>query len=193
MAVKKAKKRAVKKSEFQETIEITIGRKHKSDRIVPLRVGVKLARQLKSMADGRGVIQITEAEFIGAITGRDEVTMGPEAEFNFEEAIDLNADLEQGPTVLDEAKSIIYGDREQAYGDPRFNLDTIAQLWTVYLNRKFPDHANPFIEDLAFTGEDVAQFMILLKTARLIHRPDHRDSLTDQAGYAALQARIQGL
>ena len=96
-------------------------------------------------------------------------------------------------TLLEEAARIIYGDREQVYGNPRFNLDTIAQLWSVYLKRKFPEHQNPFINDMDISAEDVAQLMILLKTARLIHNPTHHDSLVDQAGYAALQERIQGV
>lgn len=95
--------------------------------------------------------------------------------------------------ILDEAKRIIYGDREEAYGSPRFNLDSIARFWTTYLLRRFPEVENSFSDALELRAEDVAQMMILLKTARLIHNPTHKDSLTDQAGYAALQDRIQNL
>lgn len=94
------------------------------------------------------------------------------------------------PKILDIAKEIIHGDREQAYGDPRFNLDTIAMFWTLYLHRLFHSWG---IEGAKLKAEDVAQMMILLKTARLIHNPTHKDSLVDQAGYAALQGRINGL
>lgn len=94
--------------------------------------------------------------------------------------------------ILLEANKIIYGEREQAYGNPRFNLDTIAQFWSTYLQRKFPDGMEP-VPHFFFTAEDVAQMMILLKMARLIHNPTHVDSLTDQCGYAALQHRIQGM
>lgn len=96
---------------------------------------------------------------------------------------------EEPINILMEANKIIYGDREKAYGSPRFNLDTIAKFWSVYLQRKFPGLA----DRADFTAEDVAQMMILLKSARLIHNPTHVDSLTDQAGYAALQHRIQGM
>lgn len=91
-------------------------------------------------------------------------------------------------TVLQKAHEIIYGDREEAYGKPRFNLDTIAALWTVWIQRKFPE-----VEIGELTAEDVAQMMVLLKSARLMHNPTHVDSLVDQCGYAALQARINDL
>lgn len=205
MAVKKKlKKRVTKKAVVHQELkraelQVTVGRKHKTDVIMEFRIGSLLARELERITDGSGVLNMSEEEFMGALTGR--TTKQSQAVFSDDIGIsglrceeDLNAALEKGPTILDEAKNIIYGDRERAYGDPRFNLDTIAQLWTVYLRRKNPELANnAFTGDLAVTGEDVAQLMVLLKTARLIHHPDHRDSLTDQAGYAALQARIQGL
>lgn len=91
-------------------------------------------------------------------------------------------------TILQKAHEIIYGDREEAYGEPRFNLDTIAALWTVWVQRKFPE-----VEIGELSAEDVAQMMILLKSARLMHNPTHEDSLVDQCGYAALQARINNI
>jgi hypothetical protein len=94
---------------------------------------------------------------------------------------------ERGPDVLAKAKDIIYGDREKTYGTPGFNLESIAQLWTVYLKRR-----NPACEMLdPLTKADVCQLMILLKTARLINNQGHLDSLVDQCGYAALQERVQ--
>lgn len=84
--------------------------------------------------------------------------------------------------ILQEAESIIYGDREQTYGQPSKNLDCIAQFWTAYLaNRKNSD------ERLGAT--DVAAMMTLLKIARLANSPEHRDSLVDGCGYLALIER----
>lgn len=84
--------------------------------------------------------------------------------------------------ILQEAESIIYGDREQTYGKPSKNLDCIAQFWTAYLaNRKNSD------ERLGAT--DVAAMMTLLKIARLANSPEHRDSLVDGCGYLALIER----
>jgi hypothetical protein len=66
-------------------------------------------------------------------------------------------------TVLKEAHTIIYGDREKTYGHPAKNLKTIAKMWNAYL----------VACGVATEGEgelidkDVASMMILLKTARL--------------------------
>lgn len=98
---------------------------------------------------------------------------------------DSNAKAAQHKDILQTAKEIIYGDREEAYGTPGFNLKSIGDLWSVYLRRRNPSQV---LEDV--TMEDVCQMMILLKTARLINKPGHIDSLVDQAGYAALQERV---
>jgi hypothetical protein len=81
-------------------------------------------------------------------------------------------------SILDEAKEIIYGDREKTYGAPDKNLNMIADLWAAY-------------KGVDFTAEDVCQMMILLKVARLANDPRHRDSQIDLCGYAALMERIQ--
>lgn len=88
--------------------------------------------------------------------------------------------------ILQGAEKIIYGDREQTYGDPGKNLQRIAQLWEMYLyGRGLLDESSEGI-----TKDDVAQMMILLKVARLMNQPGHIDSLTDICGYAALIERI---
>ncbi len=96
------------------------------------------------------------------------------------------ADAKQ-PSILEEAHDIIYGDREQTYGNPAKNLENIANLWEMYLRGRGVLDENC---DGLF-AQDVALMMILLKTARLINTPDHRDSLVDIAGYAALVDRIR--
>jgi len=80
--------------------------------------------------------------------------------------------------ILDEAKEIIYGDREKTYGHPSVNLDNIAKFWSVYLKKDV-------------NAQDVATMMVLLKIARLKNQPDHRDSLVDSVGYLALIERIK--
>jgi len=80
--------------------------------------------------------------------------------------------------ILDEAKEIIYGDREKTYGHPSVNLDNIAKFWSVYLKKDV-------------NAQDVATMMVLLKLARMMNNPDHRDSLTDSVGYLALIERIK--
>ena len=82
------------------------------------------------------------------------------------------------PSILAEAKAIIYGDREQTYGHPSKNLLKIASLWSTYLETEI---------DI----DDVCSMMILLKIARLQNQPEHRDSQVDICGYAALMNRCQ--
>jgi hypothetical protein len=93
----------------------------------------------------------------------------------------------QQPSVLEEAEAIIYGDRENTYGHPSKNLETIAQFWTSYVNAA----TNDALGGMEFTPEDVALMMILVKTARLANTPNHRDSIVDICGYAALIERCE--
>ena len=89
-------------------------------------------------------------------------------------------------TMLQRAHEIIYGDREQTYGSPDKNLQTIADYWSTHLS-------NQLNEKIVLTCADVCEMMILLKVARLGNNPTHADSLLDIAGYAALQDRIQNM
>ena len=84
-------------------------------------------------------------------------------------------------TVLKEAHTIIYGDREKTYGHPSKNLKTIAKMWNAFLEARTGSSE--------LNAKDVASMMILLKTARLANNPDHRDSVVDICGYAALIER----
>ena len=87
-------------------------------------------------------------------------------------------------SILDEAKDIIYGDREKTYGAPAKNLVAIAGYWANHLNTRFGVYHD-------ITGADVCIMMTLLKAARLGNDVTHRDSLVDAAGYLALLERIQ--
>lgn len=89
------------------------------------------------------------------------------------------------PSILEEAHTIIYGDREKTYGSPAKNLQTIADLWSVQLTAKY----NISVD---LTTDDVCAMMISLKLARLTNNPTHRDSIVDIAGYAALAAITNG-
>ena len=80
-------------------------------------------------------------------------------------------------TILDEAKEIIYGDREKKYGHPAKNLNQISRLWSMYLEHPV-------------SAQDVCMMMILLKVARQSNAYT-RDNLVDIAGYAALNSRLE--
>ena len=84
-------------------------------------------------------------------------------------------------SVLKEANTIIYGDREKTYGHPSKNLETIATMWNAYVNAKSAGNS--------LNAKDVASMMILVKVARLANDPDHRDNIVDICGYAALIER----
>ena len=86
-------------------------------------------------------------------------------------------------SVLDEAKSIIEGDREQTYGKPGVNLRRIAEQWSCYLSQKY-EQKNMLSE------EDVCWMMVLLKMARQMNC--HKDdNLIDAIGYMALIDKIK--
>ena len=79
----------------------------------------------------------------------------------------------------------MYGPRQAAYGHPRENFQRIAALWNGWLNARGVDYV--------FTAADTADFLVLVKMARLLESPAHRDSHVDIAGYAAARARAVGL
>lgn len=81
-------------------------------------------------------------------------------------------------SVLMEAEEIVNGARRGAYGHPENNFGRIANLWNAYLAGK-PVCAMPI------TPQDVALLMVLMKVARLLETPTHRDSAVDICGYAA--------
>lgn len=79
--------------------------------------------------------------------------------------------------VLDEAKSLITGDRNVTYGSPTENFHNIAEFWTTRLSHKLK-------EGESISGFDVADLMALLKIARNVVSPK-RDNAVDGAGYLA--------
>lgn len=80
-------------------------------------------------------------------------------------------------TISQESEKVIYGDREQTYGEPAKNLNVVAGLWTAYTGTELNAH-------------DVCNMMALLKIARIKNCPDHRDSKVDLIGYTLLHERI---
>lgn len=89
--------------------------------------------------------------------------------------------------VLQEAESIIYGDREETYGEPDKNLRHIAEQWTLYLSQKYGFTVE---NSLAITPEDVCYMMADLKKCRQMNCPK-RDNVVDGIGYLALTERLK--
>ncbi|WP_051353749.1 DUF6378 domain-containing protein [Atopobium fossor] len=78
--------------------------------------------------------------------------------------------------LLQDAKNVVCGERQNQYGDIEDSFNTIANLWRAYLST-----------DIA--SDDVANMMILLKIARN-KGGVHRDNWVDIAGYAACGSEI---
>lgn len=89
--------------------------------------------------------------------------------------------------ILEEALRIVSNDRANTYGLPEHNLERIARSWRTTIFNKYG-------VVIPLTGGDVALLMIDMKIARLANTPDHKDSWTDIAGYAAAgyQAEVAG-
>ena len=80
-------------------------------------------------------------------------------------------------TQATEAAGIIYGEREQTYGNPGQNFERIAAIWSV-------------IFGVEVTVEQVGWAMVGLKMAREVHRSKD-DNLVDALGYLMLLDRIK--
>lgn len=88
--------------------------------------------------------------------------------------------VNSGSDMLRNAAKVIE-DRHKTYGPPARNFQTIADLWNAYYPSPPGDE---------FTQGDVALMMALVKIARLAETPDHLDSWTDIAGYAACGVEV---
>ena len=81
------------------------------------------------------------------------------------------------PDILKAALRCVCGDREQDYGSPENNFQTIANLWIDYLSAKQ--------DVLDIQPKDVAAMLALLKIARIASGHAKEDNWVDLAGYAA--------
>lgn len=91
--------------------------------------------------------------------------------------------------ILHAAEKCVCGQREQDYGTPEDNFETIAELWETYLRRTCVDEAGGVYID----ANDVAMMMALLKIARIAAGGGKADSWIDLAGYAACGAECEGV
>lgn len=82
--------------------------------------------------------------------------------------------------ILMQADKCVNGQREQDYGTPEQNFQTIADLWSAY-------------KGISFSAVDVAMMMSLLKIARIRSGGGTGDSFVDLAGYAACGGELAEL
>ena len=80
-------------------------------------------------------------------------------------------------SLLDEAKKLIGGNRQEDYGDKLKNHQNIANFWSIFLEKQI-------------TAHDVAICMALVKVARLMNQ-HKKDSYIDMAAYAAIAGEIE--
>lgn len=90
--------------------------------------------------------------------------------------------------ILDAAEKYVCGAREQDYGSPEDNFQTIGDLWSIYLRASHPE-LSKVLPMNGITPKDVAVMMALLKIAR-IATGKSIDSFIDLAGYAACAGEI---
>tara|TARA_R100000995_G_scaffold21814_1_gene9204 strand:+ start:2712 stop:3263 length:552 start_codon:yes stop_codon:yes gene_type:complete len=81
--------------------------------------------------------------------------------------------------ILEEASSLISGERHEEYGDAKGNFEKIAGYWNAHLGLV------NFI-----SAQDVAAMMVLLKVSRLQGEEPQIDTYIDICGYAAIGGEI---
>lgn len=93
------------------------------------------------------------------------------------------------PEILAAAKACVCGDREQDYGSPENNFETIAVLWSTYIRALRPESKDWAFNELG--AKDVAAMLALLKIARIASGRAKADNWIDLAGYAACGGEIE--
>jgi len=68
--------------------------------------------------------------------------------------------------ILEAARVCVCGERQQDYGTPENNFETIGLLWGVYLRASHPELAKVMAIN-HINAKDVATMMGLLKVARI--------------------------
>ena len=89
--------------------------------------------------------------------------------------------------ILDAAKICVCGEREQDYGSPERNFETIAEFWETYLKKRCVNAG----ADLTIEAHDVAALLALLKIARICSGHAKNDNWVDLAGYAACGGELE--
>ena len=101
-----------------------------------------------------------------------------------------------GPTImpsLEEANTIVNGERQDQYGAPEDSFEIIAGYWNVFLRQKIKEACNHLgfdvvdIDDL-LSPLDATNMMVLFKQARKLGQMPKRDNYIDSIGYEAIGA-----
>jgi hypothetical protein len=76
-----------------------------------------------------------------------------------------------------EQAALVVRDRRHTYGQPHDLFERVAARWSQVLG-------------VSVTARQVILCLIDLKVAKLCHDPQHFDSITDIAGYAAILVEL---
>jgi hypothetical protein len=103
---------------------------------------------------------------------------GYQREWEFVEATPADMGFEdERQSILLKAEELINGQRNRDYDHPLDNFQRICDMWSTIL-------------DTEVTPEQHALCMIAVKIARLMHSPQHYDSIVDIAGYAGTYEKV---
>jgi len=93
--------------------------------------------------------------------------------------VEVEAMFDESPraALLDEAKGLVTGERNNQYGEPHQDFKRTAEALTAM------GYRGPGGRELK--AHDVAILVGMVKISRLMWQPDKRDSWVDWAGYAA--------
>lgn len=86
--------------------------------------------------------------------------------------------------ILDAVKKTITQDRNNRHGEPENSFPRIAEEWTRYLDRQFPNRVD-------LRPYHVAEMLAIFKTCRFENQPDNRDNEHDRIGYYAIAAELR--
>jgi len=125
----------------------------------------------------RGDLEMNDPTTQANPYGEDLEKISPLASIYMSDDEDEDEDDQKRCEILDTAKSLICGDRQDSYGDARSMHELIGSLWSPVLG-------------VHVTPEDVARCMILLKVARST-MSDDTTTAVDICGYAALLGEMQ--
>lgn len=84
--------------------------------------------------------------------------------------------------VLDQAKSLVVGDRNAQYGEPYDDFLKVADALNAY------GYSGPGGRKIM--PRDIPFFQVLVKLSRIVQSPTKMDSWIDLAGYAACGAEV---
>lgn len=92
-------------------------------------------------------------------------------------------------TILERAKQLTEGDRNQTYGEPKPNLQCFADMINAYLECKTINEG----EVGKLTATDASMILVLLKISRVAANPQHADNFVDMAAYSGIGGECAGV